>query len=257
MRLEGKTALVTGGTRSIGRGISMALAREGAKVAMNYVSDDEAAEWTLNRFKKEGWDGVAIKADVGETEQCRELVKKANEAFGHIDILISNAAIGQKHSIIETPDEEWDHVMNVNVRATFALARELMPGMIERQFGRVVVISSNAATTGTASASFVGYGTSKAAIIALAKGIAHEGAPYITANAVCPGGTHRETSEERGVEWPPPISYEKRSWLGRPVLLNRLATPEDVSETILFLVSDSGCYINGQTIHISGGQIMP
>lgn len=257
MRIEGKVALVTGGTRSIGRGISLALAREGAKVAMNYVNDEEAAEWTLNKFGEMGWDGVAIKADVGETDQCRELVKKANEAFGHVDIFISNAAIGQKHSIIECPDEEWDRVMNVNVRATFALARELMPGMIERQFGRVVVISSNAATTGIAGAAFVPYGTSKAAIIALAKGIAHEGAPYITANAICPGGTHRTSSEERGEDWPPPVSYEKRAWLGRPVLLNRLATPEDVAETVLYLVSDSGCYINGQTIHISGGQIMP
>ena len=257
MRLQGKVALVTGGSRSIGRGISMTLAREGAKVAMNYVNDDEAAQWTLNKFSEMGWDGVTIKADVGDTDQCRELVQKATEAFGQVDILISNAGIGQPHKIVETPDEEWDRVMNVNVRATFALARELMPGMIEREYGRVVVISSNAATTGTASAAFVPYGTSKAALIALAKGIAHEGAPYITANAVCPGGTYRQTSEERGVEWPPPISFDEKRWLGRPVLLNRLATPEDVAETVLFLVSDSGCYINGQTIHVSGGQIMP
>ena len=257
MKLEGKTALVTGGSHGIGRGISLGLAREGAMVVVNYSRDTEAAERTLNLIEEIGREAVAVKADVGEIDQCRELVRKADEAFGHVDILVSNAGIGQPHKIVETPDEEWERVMNVNLRATFALARELMPGMIEREYGRIVTISSNAALTGTAHASFATYAASKAGLIALTKGIAHEGAPYITANAICPGGTSREIASERGEEWPPPLSFEERRWLGRRVPLNRRGTPEDIAETVLFLVSDSGCFITGQTIHVSGGVMMP
>lgn len=257
MRVEGKVALVTGGTRSIGRGISLGLAREGAKIVANYLTDKEAADWTVNAIREMGGEAVAVKADVGDTRQCRMLVEKANEAFGQVDILVSNAGIGQPHKVTETPDEEWDRVMNVNVRATFALARELMPGMIERQYGRIVTMSSNAAETGIAGAAFVTYGTSKAALIGLTKGLAHEGAPYITVNAIAPGSTDRRIAPERGEEWPPPPSMDDKFWLGRRVLLNRRGTPEDISETVLFLVSDSGSYITGQTIHVSGGVVLP
>jgi len=257
VKLEGKVALVTGGSRSIGRGISLVLAGEGAKIAANYVNDDEAAQWTVNRIREMGREATAIKADVGQIDQCRELVRRANEAFGHVDILVSNAGIGQPHQIVDTPDEEWERVMNVNVRATFALARELMPGMVERKYGRIVTISSNAALTGTAMGSFVTYATSKAALIALTKGIAREGAPYITANAICPGATSRQIAEERGEEWPPPPSLEEKRFLGMRVPLNRRGTPEDIAETVLFLVSDSACFITGQTIHVSGGGMMP
>ena len=118
-------------------------------------------------------------------------------------------------------------------------------------------MSSNCALIGIAGSAFVTYGTSKGALITLTKGIAHEGAPYITANAICPGPTNRKVVEERGEEWPPPLSLEEKSWLGRRILLNRIGTPEDIAETVLFLVSDSGCYITGQAIHVSGGNMMP
>ncbi len=204
MKLEGKIALVTGGSHGIGRGISLALAREGAKVVVNYSTDSDAAQWTENKIKEMGGEAAVVKADVGEIDQCKELVSKSNEAFGHVDLLVSNAGIGQQSKIVDTPDEEWDRVMNVNLRATFALARELMPGMIEREYGRIVTISSNCALTGIAQGSFVTYATSKGALNTLTKGIAHEGAPFITCNAICPGGTNRKIAEERGEKWPPP-----------------------------------------------------
>ncbi len=257
MKLEGKIALVTGGSHGIGRGISLALAREGAKVVVNYSTDKEAAEWTENKIKDMGGEAAVVKADVGEIDQCRELVSKSNEAFGHVDILVSNAGIGQQSKIVDTPDEEWDRVMNVNLRATFALARELMPGMIEREYGRIVTISSNCALTGIAQGSFVTYATSKGALNTLTKGIAHEGAPFITCNAICPGGTNRKIAEERGEKWPPPPAFDEKRFLGMRVPLNRTGTPEDIAETVLFLVSDSGCFITGQAIHVSGGVMMP
>ena len=158
---------------------------------------------------------------------------------------------------MDTPDEEWERVMNVNLRATFALTRELMPGMVERKYGRIVTISSNCALTGIAQGSLVTYATSKGALNTLTKGIAHEGAPYITANAICPGGTSRKIAEERGESWPPPPSFDEKRFLGMRVPLNRTGTPEDIAATVLFLVSDSGCFITGQAIHVSGGVMMP
>ena len=259
MKLEGLTAIVTGGSHGIGRGIAIGLAEEGAKLVVNYSQDDEAADWTINKIRGMGREAVAVKADVGETDQCRDLVRRSNEAFGQVDILVSNAGIGQPHKIVDTPDEEWERVMNVNVRATFALTRELMAGMMQRKFGRIVTISSNCALTGTAQGSFVTYATSKGALNTLTKGIAHEGAPYITANAICPGSTVRSIAEERNEEWPPPPSDHDNdiTFLGMRYLLNRKGTPEDIAATVLFLVTDSGSFITGQTIHVSGGSMMP
>ena len=275
MELKGKVALVTGGGRSIGRGISLALVDAGAKVMFNYVSDAEAAQHTHDLIKEKGGEAAFIEADVGEIEPCRELVRKANETFGQVDIFVSNAGIGQPQSIVDTPDDVWDRVMNVNVRATFALARELLPGMVERKHGRIVTISSNAGVFGTAMGSKVTYGTSKAALLGLTKGIALEGAPYVTANAICPGGTAKEIASERGYdgnppgEWPPPTAQDdpylqtqsedrrEKKFLGRPVPLNRRGVPEDIAAGVLYLVADSGCFVTGQTIYISGGTVMP
>ena len=259
MRLKDKVVLITGGTRSIGRGISLALAREGAKIAAAYVADDEAAEWTVNTIREMGGEIVAIKADVGEIDQCKELVKKANEEFGQIDILVSNAAIGQDQYIVDTPEEVWDNVMNVNLRAAFILAKQTMPGMLSRKFGRIVTVASTLAFTGGGLqyVSKATYSASKAALIALTKGMAHEGAPYITANVVCPNATDRRLAAEREEEWPPDPDVEGDKWLKWGIPLNRKGTPEDVGAAVLYLVADSGCFLTGQTIHVSGGNYMP
>ena len=134
-----------------------------------------------------------------------------------------------------------------------------MPGIMEREFGRVVTISSNIAMTGRGGASFVTYGASKAGLIALTKGIAHEGAPYITANAICPAMTLKEIAVERGDPWPPPPPEGESSvsWLGISVPLNRKGYPEDIAEAVLFFAGDSGCFLTGQTIQVSGGLMMP
>lgn len=259
MHLEGKVALVTGGTRSIGRGISLALAREGANVAMNYVNDDEAARWTVGKLRDMGREAVAIKADVGEIDQCKEVVERANEAFGQVDIFVNNAAIGQDTYIVDTPDEVWDNVMNVNFRAAFVLARELMPGMTERKFGRIVTISSALAQYGGGLGYFskATYSASKAGLIALTKGMAHEGAPFITANIVSPHGTDRRLASERGEAWPPEPNVADDKRLQKGYVLNRIGTPEDVAAAVVYLVSDSGCFITGQTLHVNGGHFMP
>ena len=197
INLSGKVALVTGGGRGIGATISLALAEAGADVAINYNNSQKEAERIRDKIEDMNRRTSVIKADVGDTAQCKALIHQAKEVFDQVDILVSNAGIGQPHQIVDTPDEEWERVMNVNARATFALARELLPGMIQRRFGRFVTISSNIAVYGWGGGSFATYAASKAALIALTKGIAHEGAPYVTANVILPGPTNRQLAEDR------------------------------------------------------------
>ena len=182
MDLSGKIALVTGGGRGIGATISIVLAQAGADVVINYNTSEDDASKIRDKIKAMGRRAVAIRIDAGDTTQYTALVRQAKEAFGRVDILVSNAGIGQPHKIVDTPDEEWERVMNVNAR---------------QEFGRFVTISSNIAVYGRGGGSFATYGASKAALIALTKGIAHEGAPYVTANTILPGPTNRQLPEEK------------------------------------------------------------
>ena len=254
--LSGKVALVTGGGRGIGATTSVMLARLGADVAINYNASKEEAEKVHRKIDAMGRRVVSIEADVGEILQCQELVRRTEETFGRVDILVSNAGIGQRHTIVETPDEEWDRVMNVNARATFALVRELLPGMMERKYGRIVTISSSIAAYGTGGGSFSTYAASKAALIALTKGIAHEGAPYVTANTILPCviQKHQELDEEKIIE----IDGEKRlDWLGMRLLTGRTGQPEDIAHAIAYFASDASEYVTGQSLNVGGGSLMP
>ena len=254
--LSGRIALVTGGGNGIGATISLVLAQAGADIVINYNTSESKANRIREKIEAMGQRAIALQADVGDIEQCKELVRRANDAFGKVDILASNAGIGQPNRLMDTKDEEWERVMNVNARATFVLARELLPGMIQRQFGRFITISSNVAVYWRGGGSFSVYAASKAALIALTKAIAHEGAPYITANAICPGATDRRLLEERTE----PILIqedEKLNWLGIPYLINRKGTPEDIAHAVAFFASDAAEYVTGQTLHVSGGLFMP
>ena len=255
--LSTRIALVTGGGRGIGAAISIALARAGADVVINYHTNEAEADKVRDKIEAMGRRAVVIQADVGEIDQCKELARRATEAFGQVDILVSNAGIGQPHKLVDTPDEEWLRVMNVNARATFALARELLPGMIQRKFGRFVAISSNIAVYGRGGGSFATYAASKAALIALTKGIAHEGAPFVTANAICPGPTPERRLEDERDEPARIQEDEQFDWLGIPMLVNRYGTPEDIAHAVAFFASSGAEYITGQTLHVSGGLFMP
>lgn len=256
--LSGKVALVTGGGRSIGATICLALAGAGADVVINYNSSRAEAHKVCGKINAMGRRAVTVQADVADVVQCEELVRQAETACGRVDILVSNSGTGQPHKIVDTSYEEWDRVMNVNARATFALARKLLPGMMERKFGRFVTISSNIAVYGTGGGSFATYAASKAALIAMTKGIAHEGAPYVTANAILPCmiRKYRDVEEERSE----PIRIDEAQdlrWLGIPILARRRGEPEDVAHAVAFFASDAAEYVTGQSLHVSGGLFMP
>ena len=250
--LSGRVALVTGGGRGIGATISLALAQAGADVAITYNNSQLEANKIRDKIEMIGQRSLAIKANVGDTTQCKILGQKTVEVFNRVDILVGNAGISQPHQIIDTPDEEWERVMNVNARATFALARELLPSMIQRKFGRFITISSGVAVYGIGGASGVTYAASKAALIALTKGIAPEGAPYVTANVILPGPTNRQLAEERTK----PIQIQENepvNWHGIPIPISRKGIPEDIANACLYLASDEASFVTGSELVIDGG----
>ena len=247
MKLSGRVALVTGGTRGIGRGCALLLAEQGADIVLNYSHDEAAAARTTADIARLGRRVETVRADVGDLDQLRHLLDRCDAAFGRVDVLVSNAGIGQRHKIVDTTDEEWERVMNVDARATFVLARALLPGMIERRFGRIVTISSIIAKTGVGGSSFATYAAAKAALIALTFGIAREGAPYVTANAICPGVI------DRNAVAPAPLGPVK--WVLGEIPLQRRGTPADIAETVLFLATGGG-YITGQSLNVNGGLLM-
>lgn len=248
-KIGGKVALVTGGSRGIGRATALLLAREGAAVVVNYANDEASARAVVDQIESAGGRAVAVQADVGDAAQVDRLVERAIAFGGRVDILVSNAGIGHPKQVVDTTNDEWQRVFDVDARATLLLARALLPGMVERRYGRIVTISSIIAKTGRGYFSTATYGAAKAALITLTMGIAREAAPYVTANCICPGwiDTGRNNTPDK-------LAVKERAL--REIPLQRLGTPDDIAETVLFLVSDGASYITGQSINVNGGLLM-
>jgi 3-oxoacyl-[acyl-carrier protein] reductase len=250
MRLADKVALITGGSRGIGRAIALRFAHEGADVAFNYQSDDAAAAEVVGLVEALGRRALARQADVAASAALDALVAEALATFGRIDVLVCNAGTGHRPEAVETTDADWDRVMAVNARGVFAAARAALPSMMERRGGRVITISSIIGKTGRGYFATSTYAASKGAVIAFTRGIAREAAPFgITANCICPGwiDTARNQSPER-------LAVRERALQDIP--LGRLGCPDDIAATALFLASDEAGYITGQTIDVNGGLLM-
>ena len=219
--LSGLVALVTGGARGLGSAIALSLAASGAAVVVHYSKSEAEANEIVSRITASGGRAHPLQADLTDTAACKQLVHSANAVLGKVDILVSNAGLGNATPIEETTDEEWAEVFDINTRATMALARELLPQMRARRFGRFITVSSIVGMYGTRGGDNVGggatYAAAKAALIAFTKGIAHEGSPYITANVVCPGPTNPDPRHLR--EPDPPIAEDgSANWLGETSL---------------------------------------
>eukprot|EP01048_Picozoa_sp_COSAG05_P021853 COSAG05_NODE_4157_length_1649_cov_1.983871_1_plen_236_part_00 len=207
--LSGCVALVTGAGTGLGSAIALSLAASGATVVVHYSNSAAGAGEVVQRIREGGSRAKAMQADLSQTSECAALVKQANAIFGKVDILVSNAGLGSATPISQTTDDEWERVFNLNVRATMALARELLPQMRARRFGRIITMGSVVASYGTRGGENEGggaaYAASKAAIVGLTKGIAHEGAPWVTANVVSPGPTDSTPQHARTAPDPPII----------------------------------------------------
>ncbi len=253
MRLKGKVGIVTGGGAGIGRGIVLALAREGADVGVLDINGEVASK-TAKDAEALGVRALAVEADVASRESVEKAIKKVLGVFGKIDILVNNAGIspkrqGMKVPVVEMDPAEWERVIGVNLGGVFLCSRAVLPGMIERKYGKIINMSSVAAKTG----GFAGgahYASSKAGILALTKAIALEVARYgINVNVVMPS----RIKTDMGFS----ISESKLKERLAQIPLGRLGTPEDVAEAILFLACDqTSSWITGATLNVSGGALM-
>ena len=245
-RVDGKTALVTGASRGIGRAIAIELAREGAKVAINYSSSEGKAKELAEEIKEGGGTAVLYKADIGNSKEARAMVENVAKEFTHLDILVNNAGITRDSLLPRMTDEQWDRVIQTNLNGCFYCTSAVIPIMTAQSYGRIVNVSSlNGQVPAMAQAN---YSASKGGIIAFSRTAALELVNSgITVNVVCPGYT--ETDMVGAV--PPAL----QTVIKGKIPMGRFAHPEEIAKAVLFLVAD-GDYITGQQINVNGGIFM-
>lgn len=245
--LEGKVAVVTGGAGGIGKAISQALAREGANVILCDI-DYTTVQNVANEIQKQGFSASAVKIDVSCGREVKKAFKDILNKFSRVDILINNAGICYLTPFEDISEEEWDRVISINLKGTFLCSQAVMQAMISQRRGRIVNIASLAGKVGGI---LVGahYSASKAGVICLTKSLAKRMAPYgVNVNAVCPGPIKTRMTET----WP----EDEKEKFRRSIPLGYFGSPEDVAETVLFLVSDRAGYITGEIIDVNGGTLM-
>jgi 3-oxoacyl-[acyl-carrier protein] reductase len=242
MLLKGKVALVTGGSRGLGRADALALAGEGADVVIADILD---AEETANGVRSIGRKSLAIKMDVTDMAEVKEGVQKIGKDFGSIDILVNNAAtLDHLGQILEQKDKLWERDLRVNLTGTYNCSKAVWPSMQEKRWGRIINMASVAGTLGGFGQA--SYSTTKAGIIGFTKTLALEGARYgINCNVVCPGIINSESFQL--------IPAEMRERLTKRTAFRKPGEPEDVASAIVFLVSDKAKYITGVVLNVSGG----
>lgn len=247
MKLKDRVAIVTGGARGIGKAIAIAFIREGARLALVDV-DKGTLEPARNEMKKDGENVIAIPCDITRSVEVKAMVDQVRNAFGRIDILVNNAGIIRRGTIETVTEEDWDRVIQVNLKGTFNCCKAVVETMKSQKYGKIVNISSIAGKMGDIT-SAPGYGPSKAGIDALTKTLARQLAPYgINVNAVSPHAIETEMS----AQW----SEEKRREIIASIPLGRLGKPEDVANAVLFLASDEASFITGEILDVNGGALM-
>jgi len=245
--LEGKVALVTGASRGIGRAIAVRLARDGASVAVNYRSDAEGAAKTLAAVTEKGGRGMVVQGDVSSGAAVSALVGAACGELGGIHILVNNAGISVDHLTVRLSEDEWDRVLDTDLKGAFLTTKEVLRPMMRQRWGRIINIASVVACTGNAGQA--SYAAAKAGLLGLTKSVAREVATRgITANVVAPGMVDTEMTRA--------LSQEIREWMLGQVPMGRPGTAEDVAGAVAFLVSDDAAYMTGQVLKVDGGMVM-
>ena len=245
--LAGRVALVTGGSRGIGRATCLALAARGAAVAVLYRSRLDQAEEVVKEIHAGGERGVAIKADGLDPDAVKRSVQEAVSGLGRVDILVNNLGELTEGQVADLKDEEWEHSLAVNLGSAFRYARECIPSMKERRWGRIISVSSQAAFTG--SNNHAHYAAAKSGLLGLTFSLAKElGAWEVTANVVAPGRIVTDMLVEI-------MAGREEEWI-RQTPLQRIGRPEEVAGPIAFLASEDASYITGAVLNVSGGQLM-
>ncbi|MDD5338590.1 MAG: 3-oxoacyl-[acyl-carrier-protein] reductase [Dehalococcoidales bacterium] len=245
MDLSNKVAIVTGSARGIGKAIALKLAEVGADVVVNDIpAASETLEGTAKEIKALGRKSLALTADVSSSEDVNKFIEAAATQMGRIDILVNNAGVTRDQLIIRMTDEEWDTVLNVDLKSAFLCSRAVIRYMMKQRWGRIISIASVVGLGGNAGQA--NYASAKAGIIGLTKSIAKEvGSRNITANAVAPGFIETKMTEA--------LDEKQRGILVQRIPLQSIGTPRDVAEAVAFLASEEARYITGQVLGVDGG----
>lgn len=247
MSLKGKTAIITGGSRGIGKACAIYLAKQGADIVFNYSNNSSMAEETADEIKNLGVKVQAVKADVKSSQDIDYLFNQALENFNSIDILVNNAGITRDTLIIRMKEEDWDTVLDINLKGVYLTCKAAAKHMMKKRQGRIINISSVVGITGNPGQA--NYAASKAGIIGFSKSIAKELAPRgILVNVVAPGFIDTDMTSVLGEKVKDNILSQ--------IPLGRYGSPEDVAKLVTFLASDDNQYITGQVINIDGGMLM-
>ena len=247
MLLEGKVALVTGGSRGIGRAIAIRLAQEGAKVAVNYAGNKAAAEEVKAIIEEQGGTAFLIQADVSDSAAAAEMVARVHEELGGLDVLVNNAGITRDALLVRMKDEDFDAVIGTNLKGIYACTKAAAKFMTKQRSGRIVNLSSVVGEIGNIGQT--NYAAAKAGVIGFSKAAAKEfAARGVTVNVVAPGFIDTDMTAV--------LKDEIRTKLIAGIPLGALGKPEHVADAVLFLVSDAASYITGQILNVDGGMVM-
>ena len=242
--LEGKVAIITGATRGIGKGIAEVFAKHGANVAFTYVSSDEKAKDFETELNAMGIKAKGYKSDASDYAAAEEFINAVVEEFGQIDAIVNNAGITRDGLLMRMSEENWDDVMNINLKSVFNITKHALRTLLKQRSGSIINMSSVVGIEGNAGQS--NYAASKSGIIGFTKSIAQElGSRNIRCNAVCPGFIETEMTQDLD-------ESVKAGWL-EDIPMKRGGSPEDVANMCLFLASDLSTYVSGQTMNVCGG----
>ena len=248
MSSSGRVALVTGSSRGIGRATALRLGELGYRVAVHYSSSEAAAREVVDEIAKAGSEAELFRADVSDPDACQALVKDVVERFAGLDVLVNNAGITRDGLVLRMKDEDWTSVIDTNLSSAFYLSRTALRSMLRSQAGRIVNVSSVVALRGNAGQA--NYIAAKAGLVGLTKALAREyGGKGITVNAVAPGFIESDMTAS--------LSPELREAYLREIPAGRFGSLEDIANAIAFLASEEAGYVNGQTLAVDGGMVMP
>lgn len=247
MSLVGKNALVTGGSRGIGKAIALKLSSNGVNVAISYINNKEKAKEVVDEIEKNGVKGIALKADISKDEDVLNMVKVIETELGVIDILVNNAGITRDNLIIRMKPDEWDDVIGTNLKGTYLCTKSVVRGMMKKRYGKIINIASVVGITGNLGQG--NYSASKAGVIGFTKSMARELASRgINVNAVAPGFIETDMTEI--------LEEDIKNSLVKSIPMGRIGKPEDIANIVIFLASEISDYITGQVINVDGGMVI-
>lgn len=245
--LKGKTAVITGASRGIGRAIALELAEQGANVVVNYSGSEAKAHEVVEEIKGIGGNAIAVRANVASMDDVQAMIKECISEFGTIDILVNNAGITRDNLLMRMKEDEWDDVININLKGVFNATKAVTRQMMKQRSGRIINIASIVGVSGNPGQA--NYVAAKAGVIGLTKTTAKELASrHITVNAIAPGFITTDMTDK--------LTEEVKTEMLKIIPLARFGEAKDISAVVSFLASENSSYITGQTIHVDGGMVM-